>query len=109
MAISEKARFSPANPGPVAVSFANYVADNLVDEYPGLADLTPEIAQAFFSFHGEWQSWRNAPGGEAEAEKRAAKLAKAAGDATKLAKKLADARELIALAEAAEADVAETA
>ncbi len=57
-------RYSPANPGPVACSFARYVT-----EHYGL-EISPAQAQAFFSFHDEWQRWRNAPGGEAEQQKQ---------------------------------------
>lgn len=60
-----KARFSPSNPGPVAHSFARFVSEN-----KGI-EISPAEAQALFSYHSEWQNWRNAPGGEAEQEKAA--------------------------------------
>jgi hypothetical protein len=79
-----RVRFTPDNPGPVAHSVARYVG-----EHRGVG-ISPAHAQAHFSYHHEWQHWRNQPGGEAEQEKqardsqRAAKSA--AGEAEKLAK-----------------------
>ena len=62
-------RYSPERPGPVAHSFARYITEFVTPKY-GI-EISPAQAQAFFSFHDEWQRWRNAPGGEAEREKQA--------------------------------------
>jgi hypothetical protein len=61
-------RYSPDNPGPVARSFARYIAEFVTPTY-GI-EVSPAQAQVFFTFHNEWHRWRNAPGGEAEQEKR---------------------------------------
>lgn len=99
-----KVRYTPANPGPVAKSFAAYV--NREHD----VNITPEIAQAFFSYHNEWQTFRNSFVGEdgmTEAGREAAvrKAAKAEADAEKLAKQIAKAEAL--LASVASAKVAE--
>lgn len=92
--MSTKVRYTPASPGPVAASFARYVAENYGDAYPEIvSSLTPEIAQAFFSFHNEWQKWRGVSGErKAEADARAEIVsAKATARIEKAKKVLADA------------------
>jgi hypothetical protein len=91
-----KARFSPSNPGPVAQSFARYIEANLSETYPELKSMTPAIAQAFFSFHGEWQDWRNQAGGEAEQEAAVRNERKAEELRATQAKKIEAAKKLLA-------------
>lgn len=57
-------RNSPDDPGAAARSFARYLGEH------GIA-VTAGQAQSFFSYHNEWQRWRNQPGGEAAQEKAA--------------------------------------
>lgn len=85
-----KVRFSPANPGPVANSFAAYVSGN-----HGI-EISAEQAQALFSYHREWQTWRNAPGGEAEQEKVARDAKNAADVAVSKAAQIEKAKKLLA-------------
>jgi hypothetical protein len=78
-----KVRFTPDNPGPVAHSVARYVG-----EHRGV-EISPAHAQAHFSYHHQWQRWRNQPGGQAEHEKQARDFERAAKIAAREAEKLA--------------------
>lgn len=99
MSESSKVRFTPANPGPVAQSFSRFIDRNeFVDADGNAVEITPAQAQAFFSYHKDWQAERNLPGGEAEQERQAAKIAREQKVATTSAKKVDDALALLAIA-----------
>lgn len=88
-----RTKLTPSNPGPRAFSFVNWIVANKLDEFPELDGLTPEIAQAFFSFHDEFQA-SDFRVEDREAQKREAQeranAAKAAATAKRLAKIQAD-------------------
>ena len=87
--IMSKARYSIAHPGPVAQSFSRYASSQLGIE------ISEAQAQAFFSHHNEWQSWRNTPGGEAEQEKSVRDAQREAATRETQAERIAKAQALL--------------
>lgn len=65
--MADSHRLGPDNPGLPAMSLARYIREQVAPNYPEapeLAETTPGVAQAYLSFHGEWQRKRNSVKGE---------------------------------------------